>query len=101
VEQGLMRTPALLAHLTQASVFLLWVVCWSIVRYHLLLASPYAYDTCQPDRADIIETPWVNPTISWGLLFFTDPLTVAFVEDPTRRTTKTNAQRYIPGCVPT
>jgi len=47
-----------------------------------------------PDRADIIETPWVNPNHFLGTSFFTDPLTVAFVEDPTRRTTKTNAQRY-------
>jgi hypothetical protein len=47
-----------------------------------------------PDRADIIVTPWVNPNHFLGTSFFTDPLTVAFVEDPTRRTTKTNAQKY-------
>jgi hypothetical protein len=47
-----------------------------------------------PDRIDIIETPWVNPSHFLGTSFFTDPLIVAFVEDPTRRTTKTNAERH-------
>lgn len=46
-----------------------------------------------PDRSDIIETPWVNPSHFFGTSFFTDPLTVAFVEDPTRRTSKTKAYR--------
>ena len=46
-----------------------------------------------PERVDIIETPWVNPNHFLGTSFFTDPLVVVFVEDPTRRTTKTNASR--------
>ena len=47
-----------------------------------------------PESAYIIETPWVNPTHFSGTAFFTDPVTVAFVEDPSRRTNKTNAQRH-------
>jgi hypothetical protein len=46
-----------------------------------------------PESAYIIETPWVNPTHFSGTAFFTDPVTVAFVEDPSRRTNKTNAFR--------
>ena len=49
-----------------------------------------------PDSASahIVETPWVNPTHFSGTCFFTDPVIVAFVEDPTRQTTKSNAQRH-------
>ena len=47
----------------------------------------------KPEHANIIETPWVNPDHFLGTSFFTDPLVIAFVEDPTRRTTKTNAGR--------
>lgn len=45
------------------------------------------------DSAYIIETLWVNPTHFSGTAFFTDPVTVAFVEDPSRRTNKTSALR--------
>jgi hypothetical protein len=46
-----------------------------------------------PPSADRVEMPWVNPTHFSGTSFFTDPIVIAFVEDPTRQTTRTRTHR--------
>lgn len=59
------------------------------------LPSLATYPTPSPfQRLDDFETPWVEPSHFSGTTFFTHPLIVAFVEDPTRQTTKIQAQKH-------
>jgi hypothetical protein len=61
-------------------------------RMHMISASP------DPANTNTIEMPWVNSTHFAGTPFYTDPIIITFVEDPTRQTTKTNAQRHYKPC---
>jgi hypothetical protein len=55
---------------------------------------PTTTSTPLPRRLDDFDTPWVEPSHFSGTSFFTDPLTIAFVEDPIRQTTKTQALNF-------
>jgi hypothetical protein len=61
---------------------------------HTPLPSLAASPTPSPfQRLDDFEIPWIEPSHFSGTAFFTDPLIIAFVEDPTRQTTKINARK--------
>ena len=69
---------------------------WVLVDHSVSTASlppRMCMAPANPEHVNIIEMPWVNPDHFLRTSFFTDHLVIAFVEDSTQRTTKTNVGR--------